>query len=256
MKRNIFFTLTALVSTLFFLTTSAGATGIDVKKMTPTELDTMFFDEEYGGYYDSELGGYIEMFSVEDGVVTKMNMEDYIQRQLSVPNITKEDGELNEKFYGYATRWPTNPILPHAPQLTTRYVEEGNYETIQFGSVASPTYVNQGPGDDTQTLEYSYSKGHNFSIDLTGAEARSVVGNVSYTFNSSASVKSSGTMTVQAGFKGYFRFDPKVRVSYGELNHYNQGYFTHSESVRTYYPVETATGVLAGELAAIKIPIE
>ncbi|MGB6407771.1 MAG: hypothetical protein WBF39_09855 [Planococcus donghaensis] len=257
MKRSIIFTLTVLISTLFFLATSAGATGIDVEKMTPTDLSTIFFDEEYGGYYDTELGGYIEVFDIKDGKFTgTVDVEDYIQEQIATPYITQEEGELNESHDRFPNQNPTHPYETNAPQVYYRYTEEGNYQTFQEGYRASIIRENAGPGTDALDLAVSFTKGHNFSVNLNMAEESAVRAGVSYSFEYSASISTSSTLTIPAGYQGYFIFQPAVRVSYGTVRQYNQGYITSTERVTALYPVSLANGTLDGRLKSVKTPLQ
>lgn len=254
MKKLLFFVFFATVVALFVMGSSVGATGVNTEKMTPTEAPNIFYDEEYGGYYDVNSGGYIEVLKVEEGkVVGEVDMKEYIKRQASEPNLKKEKDE-KEKDLTTDTKAENDEISMMAPTVWYRYTESSNYGTILYGSRASIIQKNYGPGDDRMTIGYSATKSHSFATTLNSGEQQAVKAGVGYTFVSSESVSGSHMMTIPAGYQGYWRFDPRVRVSSGTVRQYTHGYVTDSKSAKIYYPVRIGS-VLDGELVSVKTPL-
>lgn len=250
MKKLLLFTFFFSLVTFFFMSTSVGATGVNVDKMTPTEAPNIFYDDEYGGYYDVESEGYIEVLKVENGeVVGEVDMKEYIKRQASEPNMKKEKKENKKDLIGNTKEDGEYSIA--SPSVWYRYTESGNYGTIQYGSRASIIQKNPGPGSDTMTIGYSFTKGHAFNATLNSSEQSAIKGSVGYTWTNSASISSSHAMTIPAGYQGYWRFDPRVRVSSGTVRQYTHGYVTNTKTIRATYPVRIGS-VLDGELVAVK----
>ncbi|CDQ41742.1 hypothetical protein [Virgibacillus salexigens] len=240
-----------LIGFIAFFTTSIdteASTTVDINKMEPTKVGHIYYDEEYDGYYDVKSGGYIEVYKVQNGeVVKEIDTEDYIDRLSKEPNVPEDTDTLfnvdNKDSIGIM-----------APSIYYRYSESSNVRRTQYGSRASIIQKNPGPGSDTMSIAYSASKGHSFNVSLGTGERSAVRSGVSYTWVSSESISSSHTMTIPAGYKGYWRFDPYVRVSNGTVRKYNQGVYISSKRVRATYPVRI-NGVLDGELIAVKSPL-
>lgn len=217
------------------------ATDVNLQHMTPTEAENIYYDEEYGGYYDVNSEGYIEVYEVEDGeVVKKVDMKDYIKRQAVEPNVS-----INDSLYN-SNDEDSNELSA----LTYRYAESSNVNRIQFGTRSSLIQKNCGPGSDTLSLGYNATKGHSFNLSLLAAEKTAVKTGVNYTWSNSLSISSNHSLTIKAGYQGYWRFDPSVRVSSGTLYRYN-GPLTSSKKVSATYPVKRG-GLLDGELVSIK----
>ncbi|GIN94385.1 hypothetical protein J6TS1_02550 [Siminovitchia terrae] len=70
----------------------ANNNNVNVNKMRATKTPNIFYDKENKGYYDVDSEGYIEVFKVEDWeVVGKVDMDEYIDRQASDPNLKEDD---------------------------------------------------------------------------------------------------------------------------------------------------------------------
>lgn len=248
MKKLSLFIFSSIFA-LIILGTSVEAAEINVDKMTPTEAPNIFYDKELGGYYDVNSGGYIEVFEVKGGeVIGKVDMEDYVKRQASIPNLKKVDSTFQEN------KVEKSPIVIAAPTVWYRYTESSNHNGIQYGSRASIIQKNPGPGNDTFTISYSYTQGHSFSVSLNTPEKSAIKGSVGYTWQDSASITGSHSMTIPAGYQGYWRFDPRVRISNGIVRQYTHGVNTGSKNVKVIYPVKVGK-FLDGELVAVKIPL-
>lgn len=227
--------------TFFGVGQDAESADINLQKVTPTEAENIYYDEEYGGYYDVNSEGYIEVYRVEDGkVVEKVDMKDYIKRQAIEPNESISDSLYNSNDEG------SNELSA----LTYRYAESSNVRRIQFGTRSSIIQKNCGPGSDTLQIGYSASKGHTFNVNLLAAEKAAVKTGVNYTWTNSSSISSSHSMTIKEGYQGYWRFDPAIRSSSGTLYRYN-GPLTSSKKITTTYPVKIGPN-LDGELVSVK----
>lgn len=215
--------------------------------MTPTDAPNIFYDDELDEYYDVNSEGYIEVFEVKDGVVIgKVDMEEYIERQASQPNIPRDDttslkNEIKEIFEN------ENRLN----FVTYKYEESKNVERTQYGSRVSIIQRNPGPLTDKMMIAFSYTKSHSFNVSLNAGQKSAVSAGVGYRWSNSETISSSHEMSIPAGYEGYWRFDPRIRFSTGNIVRRNFGIKTGSLAVRATYPVRVA-GQLDGDLVSVK----
>ncbi|MFJ7406067.1 MULTISPECIES: hypothetical protein [unclassified Lysinibacillus] len=232
-----------LAFTIFSIVFTVAASGNDsqLQNMHKTTNPNIFYDTETLKYFDIRENGYIdEIYRVEGGkVVESISVEEFI---------LMEENEKNEFQYAQDS-FPT--ISPLAVTWSHIYNEFSNYETRIFGKRASIIQENPGPGSDTFTLSYEYTETFSTSTSLTHLQLRSIENGVSYTFSNSRSINSSHTMTIEPGYSGYWRFDPKVRKSIGKIRNLLHGQFISETSVTTMYPTHV-NGQLDGWLVAVK----
>ncbi|RWR06111.1 hypothetical protein QNH23_16985 [Siminovitchia fortis] len=246
----------------FIMGTAVGAeeandNNVDVNKMQATKAPNIFYDKENKGYYDVDSEGYIEVFKVEDGeVVGKVDMNEYIDRQASDPNLKEDDISDSISLNDKDDTEVENGSTIFAPQVYYRYTESSKSTKVVTGKRSSIIQKNpaKNGGSDTFTLSYSASQGHSFSVTLNSGEKSAVKGNVGYTWSSSASISSSHAMTIKPGWQGYWRFDPMIRISNGTVKQYNQGFVMSSKKVTTKYP-KKLNKHLDGELVSVKSKI-
>lgn len=237
--------LTFLLAFAVFFTTSltVSASGNDsqLQNMRQTTNPNILYDMETFKYFDIRENGYIdEIYRVEGGkVVESISVEEFILM------------EENEKNDFSNSQEPITKISPFAVAWSHFYNEFSNYETRIFGKRASIIQENPGPGSDNFTLSYSYTETYSTSTNLTNLQLRTIENGVSYTFSRSRSINSSHTMTIEPGYSGYWRFDPKVRKSIGKIRNLLHGQFISETSVTTMYPTHV-NGQLDGWLVAVK----
>lgn len=224
------------------LTVSASGNDSPLQNMRQTTNPNILYDMETLKYFDIRENGYIdEIYRVEGGkVVESISVEEFI---------IMEENDKNE--FSNTQEEPIPKISPFAVAWSHIYNEFSNYETRVFGKRASIIQENPGPGSDTFTLSYEYTETFSTSTSLTHLQLRSIENGVSYTFSNSRSIKSSHTMTIEPGYSGYWRFDPKVRKSIGKIRNLLHGQFMSETSVTTMYPTHV-NGKLDGWLVAVK----
>lgn len=217
---------------------------VDLSKMKQTEAASIFFDPQTNEYYDVYSKGYIdEVYEVEGGeIVRKVDIDEYIK-------LRKEQEKLTLNPETPLTEEPT-----YTPDFlySFAYKEDSNREAYVYGERVSIIQYNPGPGTDTFSISYSYTKGHTFTVSLSSAAKAAVRAGVSYTWTSSASISGTHTMSIPPGYHGYWRFDPKIRISHGTLYTYSPlGQLIDSRRVGVHYPVKR-NGQLDGMLVAVK----
>lgn len=208
---------------------------IEFTHMTPTTNENIFFDESKEMYFDVREDGYIdEVYEVKGGqVVGTISVEDYVE----TPEIQ--------------TFEQPNLLSSRAGSVYS-YTEKSNELIRQFGTKASITQENPGPGSDTQSIAYTATNSHAFTISVDAEIIKVIKAGVSYTYNTTASITSSHSMTIEPGYAGYWRFDPSVRRSMGTLKNLTN---KTEESIRAYYPVKL-NNQLDGFLVAVKTPLK
>lgn len=253
MKKETYLALFVLLVAFFAIGSSVGATGLDTGEMTPTASPTIFYDEEIEEYYDVEEGGYIEVFEVKGGeVVGPVNMEEYVERRASEAHIENEENAETINLNTPILKGGEVGIL--SPSVWYRYAESSNYTTLQYGGRASIIQKNPGPGSDEFYLGFSYTKTQSYNMTLSTNERAAINAGAGFTWSTSASIESGHTMTLLPGYQGYWRFDPRVRVTVGTLRQYTHGFVTSTKSVRGYSPVKL-NKLLDGEITAVKTPM-
>lgn len=219
--------------------------------MQSTKVNYIYFDKHENSYYDVRENGYIDkVYIVENGkIISSIAPSEYVEM------LYKEDIEeaYFAKMLNINNNIDTNENSP-LNYYDSIYTESSNRETHLYGEKASITLVNEGPGDDSLSLAYNASKSHELDVNLDTPEFSALKAGVSYTWSSSASVSSEGIMTIKAGYEGYFRFDPLVRISSGVVKNYTDGYLLSTKSVRATYPVKKY-GLLDGRLVSVKTEI-
>lgn len=241
MKLKSIFSTVLLAFTVFFITSfSASASENDIpENMEHTANPNIFYDTDNQKYFDKRENGYIdEVYRVEGGkVVESISPEEFIQIQETEKNEFTQDS--------------LDIVTPMAVTWSHIYKESSNYETRIFGQRASIIQENPGPGSDTKTISYQYTETYTTSTSLTNLQLQAIEYGVSHSFSRSRSISSSHTMTIEPGYSGYWRFDPKVRKSIGTLRNLLHGQFMSETSVTTMYPTHL-NGQLDGWLVAVK----
>lgn len=218
-------------------------TSPDVQKMKKTKNPNILYDSKTDQYYDKREKGFIgEIYRVEGGkVVESISVEDYLEQA--------EETEPKEVSIS-----ADEISILSGPYVYSRYTESTNTETRFYGSRASIIQENPGPKDDTFALQYGYSKSHSGNISLSTEKTSALKAGVSYTYTVTESVSSTHSMTIPAGYSGYWRFDPRMRKTTGTMRNYLDGVLMSAETARVYYPTRI-NGDLDGWLVAVKQPL-
>lgn len=253
MKIKLLFTLfaTFLVVVLLASSESTYAKEKDTtpqhSKLEKTKHKNILYDKELDAYFDTRENGYIDdvVYEVSGGkIVREIPVEEYLE-------IEEVDVEEIKTTTSVPESTGTDTITPNAVYESYIYEEESNVLTRIYGDRVSIVQENPGPGDDTFTLAYSASYSSEFNISVNSAITTAIAAGVSYTFNRSAGISSEHSMTIQEGYYGYWRFDPKVRKSQGTLAKLRDGFRVSEQFLRTYYPVKK-NGDLDGYLVPVK----
>lgn len=239
----LIFCLLAAIPTISFAEKKNQPTP-NLDKMEKTKNPYILYDSTSDQYYDTRDEGFIgEIYRVEGGVVVEsVDVESYIEENeeyvedIKIPNTEDEITPLG------------------GPVVYSRYTESTNTEVRLFGERVSIVQENPGPGDDRYALGYSTSESHSGNISLTSEKTSALKLGVGYTYTVTASITSSHTMTIPAGYSGYWRFDPKMRKTMGTMQNYLDGVLMSTEDVRVLYPTRL-NGDLDGWLVAVKTPL-
>ena len=211
--------------------------------MTPTTNENIFYDEGKEMYFDTREDGYIdEVYEIRDGkVFREVPITEYIEQP--------EEDRTNEEIIKQDIK---NPLFSARAAAIYSYNETSNEAVRLFGQRASIIQENPGPGSDTLEIGYSASYSHEFTVSVNADIIKVIQAGVSYTYNTTASISSTHTMTIEPGYSGYWRFDPSVRKSMGTLKNLSNN---TSQSIRAYYPIKF-NNRLDGYLVAVKTPLK
>lgn len=125
--------------------------------------------------------------------------------------------------------------------------DESSYSTVRRSDlnrrVSVPMY-NDTSNNTTSSISYSTSQGHTININLSGLKMNAVRGGTFYTYNNSASINSSYTLTVSPNHYGWFEFEPTMYKSTGYLKTFGwKGDLKSSEFIETYYPKKVGSNL-------------
>lgn len=248
MKTKLLSLLVLLGLFFFGATAASAASNPDVNKMEKTSDENIFYDPSEDSYYDVTENGYIsEVFRVEGGkIVESVPVEDYVKI------------EAEESLVAAPTRTNTlnttssfGVVTPYAVTYSYIYLESQNYETRIYGSRASIIQENPGPGPDSLQIAYGYTYNHSVSASLGSSEMFALEAGVGYEYSRQESVESTHLMTIEAGYSGYWRFDPRVRKTIGTMRTLLHGQYYSSRNITAQYPT-SVNGMIDGWLVAVK----
>lgn len=225
--------------------------GEDTSQMKATKVKHIFYDDKEKAYFDEKEGGYIgEVYTVENGeIVDELTPDEYIDLLAK-----QEENEKNLKK-DQSPKVNTD-IQALAGSSYWVYKEDSNSDAIFYGGRASIIQQNPGPESDEFQISYSWTEGYEITgSGSIGTEAKyAIQAGVGFTWVSSATVASTHTMTIPAGYEGYWRFDPRNNISYGSLYvvDSNSGYMTlMDDNIRAFSPAKMGSQ-LDGNLVSIK----
>ena len=216
---------------------------VDLANMLPTVNENILYDKGEEMYFDLRENGYIdEIYEVRGGeVVRSIPIQEYIN-QPEVQSFLEVEPLFDLEV----------PLFTPYAELVYKYTEISNEPTRIFGERASIVQDNPGPGADTFSLAYSTSYSHQFTISVDANILKAIKVGVGYSYTETSSITSTHSMTIEAGYSGYWRFDPTVRKSSGSLKNNKTG---ATQMMRAYYPMKVA-GQLDGTLVAVKTPLK
>lgn len=220
----------------------------NVQKMEQKEAPNIFYDKEFGEYFDTESEGYIEVYQVKDGEVDgKVDMDEYIERQATESTLENDNNDTHDES-------ADNPKAEPAAAPNYSYTESSSNQRVKYGSRASIIQKNPGPGSDTQEIGYSYTQGHSYGVSIGSGAKSAVKSGASFTWSNSEEVSSSHEMSIPSGYQGYWRFDPLVNTSNGVVKKFIGSEKVYEKDVKAQSPVKLGNH-LDGELVSVKEPL-
>lgn len=231
------------IAFLQFTKKAEASESVELANMLPTVNENILYDKNEEKYFDLRENGYIdEIYEVRGGEVVRLiPIQEYInQTEAEVQSLEEPHLDLEVPLF-----------TPYA-ELVYKYTETSNDAVRIFGERASIIQDNPGPGADTFSLAYSSSYSHQFSISVNADMLKAIKLGVGYSYTETSSITSTHSMTINAGYSGYWRFDPNVRRTMGSVKNNKTG---DTQTLRAYYPMQVA-GKLDGTLVAVKTPLK
>ncbi|NGM84438.1 hypothetical protein G5B47_18670 [Paenibacillus sp. 7124] len=232
---------------------NVGTNDIKSNKLTETlEAD----QKEY--YFDEETGEIItDLFTITDSGIKKLSFEDFKKHRKESQEAATQKAKLDEALLlnsalvNSSDNNQKSSSIASTPVLTEYYYTEGSAAQIYMASypVTNPLTCAAGATSCSASISFSKTEGQSFSANATTEAIKSAIKlGASFTWNSSATITTTYTLTVPGGKSGEIRFMPLFNKTTGTLRGYVNGQLVGSETTSGYSPVKLATGMLAGDI--------